>query len=109
MPTQRFWNLKQLASTPKGLFAMPISSDRSDITCAAEGNNAKKVYVIHLVNNGAQRPVSVKGLPVKLKTLRIFITDSQRGMQEGTPVAVVNGEARFSLEPGTYTQLLGEL
>jgi hypothetical protein len=107
-PTQRFWNLKQLASTPKGLLTMPISSDRPDITCAALGNNGKRIYSIHLVNNGATRETTLKGLPKKLKSLRIILTDRERGMKEGAPIPVSDGVARFSLEAGTYTELVSE-
>ncbi len=107
-PTQRFWNLKQLASTPKGLFAMPIGSDRPNITCAALGNNSKRIYAIHLVNNGATREATLRGFPKKLKTLRIFVTDKDRGMKEGAVVPVTDGEARFTLETGSYTELVSE-
>lgn len=107
-PTQRFWNLKQLASTPKGLLTMPISSDRPDITCAALGNNGKRIYSIHLVNNGATRETTLKGLPKKLKSLRIILTDRERGMKEGAPIPVSDGVARFSLEARTYTELVSE-
>ena len=37
-PTQRFWNLKQLASTPEGSFAIPAACSKEDINCAAFGN-----------------------------------------------------------------------
>jgi hypothetical protein len=34
-PTQRFWNFKQIADMPEGLFAMPVEADQNNITCAA--------------------------------------------------------------------------
>jgi hypothetical protein len=107
-PTQRFWNLKQLASTPKGLSAMPITSDRPNITCAALGNNGKRIYSIHLVNTGATREAVLKGLPKKLKTLRLFVTDKESAMKEGAPVLVASGEAHFTLGTGSYTTLVSE-
>ncbi|MCK5702329.1 MAG: hypothetical protein KAI29_14290, partial [Cyclobacteriaceae bacterium] len=36
-PTQRFWNLKQLGSTKKGLKFMPLTFKGEDISCAALG------------------------------------------------------------------------
>jgi hypothetical protein len=104
-PTQRFWNLKQLASVPKNLKAMPIRSSAADVSCAALGDNATGVYSIQLVNNAAARQVSLTGLPAKLKTLRVFVTDKKRGMQEGVPIKVVNGKANFLLEATSYTTL----
>ena len=105
-PTQRFWNLKQLSSTPAGAKAMSITSDRAAVTCAALGDNVKKLYSIHLVNNGASRATVLKGLPADLKSLRVFVTDKQRGMKELDPVAVSDGEAHFTLDAWSYTELL---
>ena len=106
-PTQRFWNMKQLAATPKGLSAMPLTCDRPNIVYAALGNNSKESYAIHLVNNGARREAVLKGIPKKVKTLRLFVTDKDRGMKEGDPVVVTNGEAHFILDAYSYMELLG--
>ena len=107
-PTQRFWNLKQLASTPKDLDAMPVSADRPFISCAALGNNQAGVYALHLVNNGATRKVNLYGLPARIKTMRIYITDAKRNMQEGRPIAVKKGRAVFTLESYAYTTLMSK-
>ena len=66
-PTQRFWNLKHLGLTPPGAFALPISSDRRDVTSAAFADLANNSYGIHLVNNGGQRRALLSGLPVSLR------------------------------------------
>jgi hypothetical protein len=50
-PTQRFWNLKQLASTPKGVFSVPVENNNDLINCAAFGNPATGAYAIHIVNS----------------------------------------------------------
>ncbi|MFI5193264.1 MAG: hypothetical protein ACHQD7_04385 [Chitinophagales bacterium] len=107
-PTQRFWNLKQLASTPKDLDAMPVSADRPFISCAALGNNQSGVYALHLVNNGAIRKVNLYGLPARIKTMRIYITDAKRNMQEGRPIAVKKGRAVFTLDSYAYSTLMTE-
>jgi hypothetical protein len=107
-PTRRFWNLKQLASTPKGLLAMPISSDQADVSCAALGNNAKNKYAIHLVNNGAAREVTLTGLSKKTRGLRIFVTDRERSMKEGAMIPVSEGQAHFTLDAVSYTTLISE-
>jgi len=104
-PTQRFWNLKQLGSTPAGTFAMPITGDRPAVTCAALGDNARGVYALHIVNNGATRQATLTGLPDNVKELRIYVTDTRRGMDEGERVPVSNGRAQFTLDATSFTSL----
>jgi hypothetical protein len=106
-PTQRFWNLKQLASTPPRSFALPVKCGHPSLNCAAFGNIAEGAYAIHVVNNGAARPASVAGLPAGLKELRILVTDRTRGMEEGKRIPVVNGKAEFSIDAMSYTTLTG--
>ncbi len=107
-PTQRFWNLKQLASTPAGLKAMPVTTAASNITCAALGDNSKSQYALHLVNNGATRPVVIRGLPKTVKSLQLFVTDAKRNMQEGKAVAVANGVASFTMDATSYVTLMSK-
>lgn len=105
-PTQRFWNLKQLAATPAGAFALPVTSTDATITCAAFGNLAQEQYAIHVVNNGARREATITGLPARMRQLRMYVTDSARGMKEGKRVAVRKGTAQFTLEAMSFTTLL---
>ncbi len=107
-PTQRFWNFKQLASTPKGLFALPIAEDRPNITCAALGDNAKGKYAIHIVNNGAGRDAGLTGLPSKIASMSMYVTDKNRAVKKQADVKVSKGKATFHLDPGTYTTLITE-
>jgi hypothetical protein len=105
-PTQRFWNLKQLASTPPGAFALSLTSNSASVTCAAFGDIANGVYAVHLVNNGATRSATLAGLPTELRQLRIYVTDGERGMKEGKRVPVINGKAQFMLEAASFTTLI---
>ncbi len=105
-PGQRFYNLKQLSITPKGLFAMPVSSSSADISCAALGDNTKNSYAIHLVNNGATRKVTLAGLPLNVKLLHLYCTNKTLNMQESGPVKVKNGKARFELQETSYVTLM---
>ncbi|MDP4211095.1 MAG: hypothetical protein Q8926_00600 [Bacteroidota bacterium] len=107
-PTQRFWNLKQLSSTPENLKAMAITSDRPLISCAALGDNQTGLYTLHLVNNGTTRKVNLYGLPDRIKTLRIYTTDEKRNMQEGRQIPVKKGRARFTLDSYAYTTLMSK-
>jgi len=107
-PTQRFWSLQQLAATPKEVAYLPLTASRPNITCAALGNPAKGVYAVHVVNSGATRPVTLTGLPARVKTLRCYITDPTRHHQEATAVKVAGGQARFTLDTGSYVTLVSE-
>jgi O-glycosyl hydrolase len=107
-PGQRFWNLKQLSTTPKGLFAMPITCDRPNIICAALGDNKKGVYTIHLVNNGAVRKVTLSGLPGNVKQLQVYTTSRELNMQDEGMVKVKDGQAMFKLPATSYTTLISK-
>lgn len=107
-PGQRFWNLKQLAATPKGLFALPVTCDRPNISCAALGDNAKGQYAVHLVNNGATRMVTLRGLPPSLKALNIYTTSKELNMEKGSALPVKNGEVKFELRATSFTTLTTE-
>jgi hypothetical protein len=105
-PTRRFWNLKQLAATPPRSFYLPVTSNRPGLNCAAFGDIANGLYTLHVVNNGAARPATLTGLPANVKQMRVWVTDSQRGMQELAPVAVADGKAAFTLDATSYTTLI---
>ena len=107
-PGQRFWNLKQLSITPKGLFAMPIISDKPDVSCAALGDNVKGAYAIHIVNNGAERNVNLTGLPARVKQMNIYITSKKLNMKEGQLLQVSNGGVSFKLPATCYATLISQ-
>ena len=107
-PGQRFWNLKQLSITPKGLFAMPVTSGSATISCAALGDNSKGKYAIHLVNNGAEREVIIRGFPARVKSLRIYTTNKVLNMKEGQSVRLVNSVAKFEAAAASYVTLVSE-
>src|SRR5690606_7499631 len=69
-PTQRFWQLKQHASTPENVRHMAISDNHEAVTSAALGNNETNTYAFHLVNNGATRPAKIDGIPSTVSKLR---------------------------------------
>ncbi len=104
-PGQRFWNLKQLASIPKDLSAMPISTDKPYISCAAQGNNTKHVYAIHIVNDGATRTAVITGLPYSVKRLKMLVTSKELSMKQ-SEVIVTNGQAKCTLPTESYATLI---
>jgi O-glycosyl hydrolase len=107
-PGQRFWNLKQLSITPKGLFAMPITCDKPNISCAALGDNNKNVYALHLVNNGAKRKVTLTGLPSGVKQLLVYTTNAALDMEVGSVIKIENGVAKFKLPATSYVTLISQ-
>jgi O-glycosyl hydrolase len=107
-PGQRFWNLKQLASTPAGLFAMPITCDRPNISVAALGDNTRNIYAIHMVNTGAKRKVELTGLPATVKKLQVFTTSGELNMKDEGTVKVKNGKAKFKVEATSFTSLVSQ-
>lgn len=107
-PTQRYWNLKQLAATPEGLNTMPLSVQGANVTGAALGDNVGGIYTIHLVNNGAEKKVTLSGLPKKIRHLRVWVTDKSNDMQEEKEIKVVDGKAVFQLTATSFTTLSSE-
>lgn len=105
-PGQRFWNLKQLSITPKGLFYMPLGVNRPNLTAAALGDNTKRSYAILLINNGASRKVILRGLPDSISQLSIYLTNKQHNMKVNGPVKVKNGQAAFKIPEASYVTLL---
>jgi len=107
-PTQRFWNLKQLACTPAGLFYMPLTADKDAVSCAALGDNNKHVYAIHLVNNGASREVHLTGLPAGVKEFKIYITDEKANMRLSKTIKVQNHASTFTLKERCFATLFSD-
>lgn len=107
-PTQRFYNLKQLGNTPEGSFWIPASCDRPEISCAAAVDIANDTYSVHMVNNGPRREVVLNGFPESVENLYIYITDANRGMKRMNNIRVVDGTARFTIEPQTFTSLFNK-
>jgi hypothetical protein len=107
-PTQRFWNLKQLAATPAGLASLPLTCDNPEMFVAALGDADRGEYTFHLVNDGPAREVVLSGLPKSLKRLRLYFTDADHHMEQGERIKVKNGEARFSISAAGFTSLMTE-
>jgi hypothetical protein len=62
-----------------------------------------------MLNTGAARQATLTGLPAGVKELRLWVTDSQRGMVEGARVPVVDGKAEVKLDATSYTTVTGVL
>ena len=107
-PTQRFFNLQQLGNTPKGLFALPITSSNVAITTAALGDKEKGSYAIHLVNKGATREVTLNGLPTEVNELNVYLTNKESSNELIETISVKNGAVSFKLQGAGFTSLMTE-
>jgi len=105
-PTQRFWNLKQLASTPSDAFFLPLKCSKNGINCAAYGNIARGDYALHIVNNGAECQATITGIPQNVTTFDVYVTDKEKGMERTGEITVMNGKAEFKLHKAGFTTLL---
>jgi hypothetical protein len=104
-PSSRFWNLKQLASTPADAFALQTSCSSDEINCAAFGNITRGEYAVHIVNNGAERQALIKGLPADASLFEVFVTNETKGMEKTGEVTSVNGTLQVNLLPASFTTI----
>ena len=104
-PAQRFWQIKQLGMTAPDSASVPITCDNPKVvSCAFTDHGAS---VVHLVNSGAARVATVSGLPAGVKEMRMFVTDSRRGMKETGRVPVAQGTVQLPLDAMSFTSLIG--
>jgi hypothetical protein len=108
-PSRRFWNLKQLASTPEDAFSIPFNCNNDQVNCAVFGNIARNAWAIHMVNNGASRTVKITGIPADIKALQMYVTDDKKGMEITTELKVVNGTVEAELPPAAFISLFSVL
>ena len=104
-PTQRFWNLKQLASTPPRAPHLPMHCD-APVSCAALGNTREGTLALHIVNAGGARPATIAGIPGGVSSLRVWRTDAHRAMAEGPRIEVRGGRAALTLDAAAFTTLI---
>lgn len=104
-PMQRFWNLRQLAATPPNSYHLKIKSNSETVTAAAFGDISRELYTIHLVNNGAERTVTINGIPEAVKEFAVYVTDKEKKMELVKIVEVQNGSATFIAPEWAFTSL----
>ena len=108
-PGQRFWNLKQLSSTPANLFAMPVSCNVPTVSCAALGDNSKGTYIIHMVNNGPKREIIITGLPTDITSAILYLTNKNKYMTQQHSVKISNGTITFKAAATSYYTFTGSI
>lgn len=106
-PGQRFFNLKQLASTPANLFAIPITFTGTNIFCAALADTTKGIYTIHLVNNGSGRKVVISGLPENIKSWQLYLTNKKTNDKQTHEIKIENNTIIFKAQSESFYTLVG--
>ncbi len=107
-PTQRFYNLEQLGSTPKGVYAIPIICSEDLVTSAAFLSSNKNKIAIHLVNKGATRNATITGIPKRINELKIYITNKEKSFESYKTVPVRNGIVSIELEGASFISLMSK-
>ena len=107
-PTQRFYNLKQLGNTPRGLNAIPITSEQKLLTSAAFVNSRQNKMAIHLVNKGATRSGTIKGIPNRIRHLEVYVTNKEKSFESIGTVPVDNGVAVVELQGASFISLINK-
>ena len=105
-PTQRFWNIRQLADTPEQAFALSFTCNKEEVNCAAFGNLARNEYAVHLVNNGAKRTATIKGLPDNIARLEAYATNHSLSRQEIKTAKSADGSITVELPPVSFVTLI---
>jgi O-glycosyl hydrolase len=105
-PTQRFHNLKQFNLTPVGSAWIPAQSSSALVLPAAAVDQFRNIYTVHLVNNGAERPVTLSGFPAAVTQMVVYVTDGKLSMEKQPPITVKNGSAQFHLTRQSLTTLI---
>lgn len=75
-PTQRFFNLQQLAMTPENAFAVPVNCSKENMNVAAFARTATGEWALHIVNNGASCDASISGMPMGAEEVTVYVTNS---------------------------------
>ena len=107
-PTQRFWNLQQLSDTPEQSFALPFTCNKEEVNCAAFGNLTRNEYAVHLVNNGAQRQATIKGLPDNLSDFKVFATNNVLSKQALKATKAADGTVSVDLPPMSFVTVIAK-
>lgn len=104
-PTQRFYNLKQLAMTPVDALALPFTVDKENVNVAAYGNLALGQCAVHVVNNGASCMGEVKGLPAQSRKAVVYVTNAHQHA-EAQSLDIVDGCVKVEMPAESFITIL---
>ncbi|GGK22221.1 hypothetical protein GCM10007962_15460 [Yeosuana aromativorans] len=105
-PTQRFFNLKQLSTTPVGLNYIPVITNNDDVIVTALTNKRESKLAIHMVNNDAIKKLIILNLPKRVKKIQVYVTNSKISFSELKTIVVKNREAELEIPSGSFISLI---
>ncbi|MBM3499183.1 MAG: type II toxin-antitoxin system VapC family toxin [Armatimonadetes bacterium] len=108
VPTVRYQFVRHFCNlTPLDADALTTASDRDKVlfTAFAGDRDGKRVHTLHLANLGAERPVTLEGLPSEVRQLRAVLTDETRSFEERQPVTPSAGTLELTLPALSLTTL----
>ena len=91
----------------EGSFALPVTSSKATLNCAAFGNLAKGEYCLHMVNNGVACNALIEGFPERFRSAKVLVTNAEDGMKE-TLLTPSDGKLSLSLPPVSFVTLILE-
>lgn len=103
-PTQRFYNLQQLAMTPADAFAIPLTVDKENVNAAAFYNIVRREGALHIVNNGAACETFITGLP-PVDSAVVFVTNTNQ-KAEKSEVEVSMGMTEIDMPAESFITVL---
>ena len=103
-PTQRFFNIKQLASTPADSFAIPTTVDKDNINVASFINGARGESAVHIVNNAASCPAVITGFPASSTYAVVQITNSGSN-SDSQCLPVVDGKVEVFMPAESFVSV----
>ena len=106
-PTQRFFNLKQLALTPANAFYVPAVCHKPDINVAAFHKAATGQSAIHIVNNAASCQARITGLPATASRATVYVTN-RRQQAERQTTQLNGGEAIIDMPAESFVTVIAE-
>lgn len=104
-PTQRFYNLQQLALTPADGFAIPLTVDKDNVNTAAFYNRAQDKGAVHMVNNGASCEAVITGLPATTKRATVYVTNAEQHA-EAQQVEAQGGTLTVSMPAESFVTVI---
>ncbi len=104
-PTQRFFNLRQLAMTPADSFAVPVTCDKDQVNVAAFSKKATGECALQIVNNGASCQAEITGLPAEAGQAWVYVTnDRQHG--DAQCLKVKDGKAWMDMPADSFVTVI---
>lgn len=103
-PTQRFFNIKQLAATPADSFAIPTTVDKDNVNVASFINIARGESAVHIVNNAASCPAVITGLPASSTYAVVQITNTGSN-SDSMCLPVVNGKVEVNMPAESFVSV----